>query len=98
MLGVYASVYLLSMGPFNATFHTMIYWRVDRIRKYMKAKGWENANQLARNAMLTYPVASRLLNSEGQSVDRIDVFTLDMICRAFSCQPWDVLEYRPSSP
>jgi len=58
----------------------------------MKAKGWTNANQLARGARLSYPVASRLL--EGEPIERIDVATLEALASAFDCSPWDLLDYK----
>lgn len=58
----------------------------------MKARGWANASQLARNAALTYPVAARVL--QGAELERIEVATLEALCLAFDCEPWDVLEYK----
>jgi len=59
----------------------------------LKAEGIENANQLARFARLTSPVAYRLL--EDRAAERIDTTVLDALCLAFSCQPGDILEHIP---
>lgn len=44
--------------------------------------------------MLTHPVATRVL--AGGEMERLEVATLDALCRAFDCEPMDVLEYRRS--
>lgn len=68
----------------------MIRWDVSA---HMQAKGWENANQLARGAGLSYPVAARVL--EAEPLDRIDVSTLERMSTAFRCSPWKLLAYTP---
>lgn len=67
----------------------MIVWR---LKPLLKRKGWENANQLATGAGLSYPVAHRLINEQ---MDRVDLGTLAKLCRALDCQPGDFLVYVP---
>lgn len=66
----------------------MIRWNVA---KAAKDRGWENANQLARGAGLSYPVAARLL--AGEPLERIDVATLELLASVFSCEPWALLTW-----
>ena len=70
----------------------MVRWDVAALAK---AKGWENANQLARGAGLSYPVASRVLDSE--PLDRIDVSTLERLAVALDMvkTPWRLLAFDP---
>lgn len=71
----------------------MVKWRVDRIKRYAKARGWENPHQLAIGAGLAYPVARRLLTDDGP-IERLDVSTVEALCRAFECEPMDLLEWK----
>jgi hypothetical protein len=70
----------------------MVRWNVVALAK---DKGWENANQLARGAGLSYPVASRVMESE--PLERIDVSTLERLALALDMTktPWKLLAFDP---
>lgn len=70
----------------------MIRYHVEVIRAHMAKRGWENASQLAREAKLTAPLAARVL--AGESLERIEVATLERLAEAFNVKPWTLLEYR----
>lgn len=63
------------------------------LEKHMARKGWANAYQLAKGADLPKPTASRLVS--GEFVARVDVDTLDTLCRVFRVKPWALLEWTP---
>lgn len=65
-----------------------------RIADQLAKKGW-TAYRLAKEAGITITVAYRLTNPAG-GFKRIDLDTLDAICRALGCQPGDLLRYVPS--
>lgn len=68
----------------------MIRWNLG---PHMAKRGWENANQLAIGAGVSYPVANRAL--KGDPLERIEVETLERFARAFHCKPWQLLEHTP---
>jgi len=69
-----------------------IRWNVKRRAK--EEKGWENPQQLATGAGLTYPLAARVF--EGRPLERIDVATLEKLARVFGLKtPWALLDYDP---
>ncbi len=78
------------------TFHAIIQAMTIRwgdVKGRAKAKGWDNAHQLAQGAGLSYPVATRLWRAK-QSIDRIEVDTLEKLAKAFGLKsPWALLEY-----
>lgn len=83
----------LSTVPLDVTFVRMaIRWNVA---KHLEAKGWDNANKLARGVGLSYPVAVRVM--AGAPMERIDVATLELLRAAFGIRgaPWSLLEYIP---
>lgn len=61
------------------------------VAEHMTRAGIENANQLAKKAGLSYPVASRIL--AGEDLERIDVATLEALAAAFGVKPWTLLEH-----
>lgn len=64
------------------------------IRKRAADRGWENAQQFATGAGLTYPLAARIL--EGKPLERIDVATLEKLTKVFGLKtPWTLLDYDP---
>jgi transcriptional regulator with XRE-family HTH domain len=73
-------------APVGCYHCRMIRWNVTA---HMQAKGWQNANQLARGAGLSYPGAARVL--EAEPLDRIDVSTLERMSAAFGVSPWRLL-------
>ena len=66
-----------------------------RVGDLLRERGW-TPYRLAKEAGLTMPVAYRLASAEGE-FRRIDMRTLDAICRALDCQPGDVLKYVPDT-
>jgi putative transcriptional regulator len=48
---------------------------------------------IAEEAKISTGVLTRLMNNE---FDRVDVATLDALCRFFACNVGDLLEYVPS--
>lgn len=61
----------------------MLRWNIGR---HLDAKGWENANQLATGAGLSYPVARRIMQAIEQGdgvIDRVDAITLGKLAKAF---------------
>ena len=71
----------------------MIRW-VD-VRALAEARGWDNANKLARAAGLSYPVARRFFIAEREPLERIDVQLLESLAAAFGVKPWALLEHVP---
>lgn len=66
------------------------------IRALAEARGWTNANQLARAAGLSYPVARRFFIAEDRApLERIDVQLLESLASAFGVKPWALLEHVP---
>lgn len=68
----------------------MIRWDVGR---HMDRKGWVTAYQLAKGAGISQPAAANVL--AGRPLRRIDVPTLERLCRAFRVKPAALLDYDP---
>jgi DNA-binding Xre family transcriptional regulator len=68
----------------------MVRWRVAEL---LKERDWTRY-RLMRESGLPSPVVYRLAQP-GLLVGRADGKTLDALCRAFSVQPGDLLEYVP---
>ena len=67
----------------------MIRWHLPRL---LKERGW-TAYRLAQETGLTVPAAYRL--AKAAPVQRLDVGTLDTLCRVLQVQPGDLLDYTP---
>ena len=66
----------------------MIVWNLGAA---MKRAGVENANQLAKRAGLSYPVAWRII--QNAPMERIEVATLEALGRAFGVDPLTLLKH-----
>jgi DNA-binding Xre family transcriptional regulator len=64
-----------------------------KVAEQLKRRGW-TAYQLAKEAGLSIPVAYRLADPAG-GFRRLDVETLDTLCRTFKVQPGELLEWVP---
>jgi DNA-binding Xre family transcriptional regulator len=64
-----------------------------RVAKHLRRRGW-TAYRLAKEAGLSIPVAYRLADPDGD-LRRLDVRTLDALCRTFKVQPGELLEWVP---
>jgi putative transcriptional regulator len=64
-----------------------------RVAELMKTRGI-SAYALAKGAGLNYPTAYRLSRPAGE-FQRLEATTLDRVCRFFSVQPGDLLEWIP---
>ena len=58
----------------------------------MLAKRKMKVGELAEKVGITLANISILKNGKAKA---IKIETLDKICKALDCQPWDILEYRP---
>jgi DNA-binding Xre family transcriptional regulator len=65
----------------------MIRWHLPEI---LEDRGW-TAYRLAQETGLTVPAAYRL--AKGERVQRLDIQTLDSLCRALKVTPGDLLSY-----
>lgn len=68
----------------------MIRWDVA---KHMDRKGWTTAYQLAKGTGISQPAAANVM--AGRPLERIDVPTLEKLCRAFRCKPAALLDFKP---
>lgn len=68
----------------------MIRWRLPEI---LEARGW-TAYRLAQETGLTVPAAYRLAK-EGRELQRLDLQTLDTLCRVLKVSPGELLEWSP---
>ena len=57
----------------------------------LKKRGW-TAYRLAKEAGISMPVAYRLADPNG-GFSRLDVETLDALCKTFKVQPGELLEW-----
>ena len=64
-----------------------------RVADALARRGW-TAYRLAQEAEITIPVAYRLAKADAK-LRRLDLGTLDAVCRALAVQPGDLLEYVP---
>lgn len=64
-----------------------------KVAELLEDRGW-TAYQLAKEAGISIPVAYRLADPEG-GFRRLDVETLDALCRTFKVQPGALLEWVP---
>ena len=64
-----------------------------RVADVLKQHGW-TAYRLAREAEITMPVAYRLAKRDAD-IRRLDLGTLDALCRTLNVQPGDLLKYVP---
>lgn len=64
---------------------------VSRLRIVLAEHGWSVA-ELARRSELSYSSVHPIYAAK---VKRLDIATLDRLCRALDCQVGDLLEYRP---
>ena len=62
-----------------------------KVAKLLRERGW-TAYQLAKESGISIPVAYRLADPEG-GFRRLDVETLDALCRTFKIQPGELLEW-----
>lgn len=61
------------------------------LKRHMKRRGWENANQLAKGADIPPPLAYRVLS--GEPLERIEVATLEKLAGVFRVKPWSLLSH-----
>jgi DNA-binding Xre family transcriptional regulator len=66
----------------------MIRWHLPEL---LAKKGW-TAYKLAQEADLTVPAAYRLAKA-GRELQRLDIQTLDTLCRVLKVQPGKLLTY-----
>lgn len=64
-----------------------------RVAEVLERRGW-TAYRLAQEAKITIPVAYRLAKRRG-NFRRLDLATLDALCRMLNVQPGDLVEYVP---
>lgn len=64
-----------------------------RVAEALSKREW-TAYRLAQEAKITMAVAYRLGKSNPR-IRRLDLATLDAVCRALTCQPGELLEYVP---
>lgn len=64
-----------------------------KVAELLRERDW-TAYQLAKEAGLSMPVAYRLASPDG-GFRRLDVETLDALCRTFKVQPGELLEWVP---
>jgi putative transcriptional regulator len=64
-----------------------------RLKDLLVARGW-TAYRLAQETGLTVPAAYRLA-SAGATLRRLDLVTLDLLCRTLDVTPGELLEYVP---
>lgn len=72
------------------TLSTMIKFKLAEL---LEEKEW-TAYRLAREAKITMPVAYKLADPDVE-IRRVDVETLEKLCRTLGVQPGDLLEYVP---
>ena len=65
-----------------------------RVYEMMARRGIKTRKQLAASASIHQTHIGRIIDGR---VKRIDVETLDGLCRALQCQPSDLLEYVPDT-
>ena len=61
-----------------------------RLRSFMEERGLTSLNEVARVSKVSYPTLLALYHGAGTGVT---YGTLDKLCRAFDCEPGDLLEY-----
>lgn len=64
-----------------------------KVADVLKRRNW-TAYRLAQEAGITKPVAYRLANRSSR-FRRLDIGTLEALCRTLGVQPGDLLEYVP---
>ena len=64
-----------------------------KVAEHLKKRGW-TAYRLAKEVGLSIPVAYRLADPDGD-FRRLDLRTLEALCRIFKVQPGELLEWRP---
>jgi DNA-binding Xre family transcriptional regulator len=62
-----------------------------KVSEHLERRGW-TAYRLAKEARLSIPVAYRLADPEG-GFRRLDMETLDALCRTLKVQPGELLEW-----
>jgi DNA-binding Xre family transcriptional regulator len=76
----------------------IILWTIVRgmitptIRAVAERRGIENANQLSKALAVSPDLSARLWREDFQ---RIDLATMDKLCRVLRCKPNDLLKYEP---
>lgn len=71
----------------------MIRIRTEVLGRLMKERGWTRY-RLAKESGIKLPVAYRLVDPKA-GFKRLDLDTLEALCRTFDGQPGDFLEYVP---
>jgi DNA-binding Xre family transcriptional regulator len=66
-----------------------------KVAEHLKRRGW-TAYRLAKEAGLSIPVAYRLGADKGTEFRRLDLGTLDALCRTLMVQPGELLEWLPA--
>ena len=69
----------------------MVIWKLAEI---VRRQGW-TGYRLAQETGLTVQAAYRLLRLEEGQLSRVEVSTLNRLCRALKVQPGDLLGYEP---
>lgn len=64
-----------------------------RLAEILEGRGW-TAYRLAQETELTVPAAYRLADPD-RPVQRLDMTTLDTLCRVLKVQPGELLEWVP---
>ena len=64
-----------------------------RLAEILEERGW-TAYRLAQETALTVPAAYRLADPD-RPVQRLDITTLDTLCRVLKVQPGELLEWVP---
>lgn len=64
-----------------------------RLAEILEGRGW-TAYRLAQETKLTVPAAYRLADPD-RPVQRLDMTTLDTLCRVLKVQPGELLEWVP---
>lgn len=64
-----------------------------RLKELLEERGW-TAYRLAQESGLTVPAAYRLASADS-TLRRLDLDTLDVLCRVLDVTPGELLEYRP---
>jgi DNA-binding Xre family transcriptional regulator len=64
-----------------------------RLAELLEGRGW-TAYKLAQEAGLTIPAAYRLADPDHR-IQRLDMATLDTLCRVLKVQPGELLEWGP---
>ena len=69
---------------------------ISHLKRMMTLRGISTQKDLAKKSGVPENTVSRFGRmGQGRMYSRLDTYTLERLCKAFNCQPGDLLEYVP---